>query len=164
MSVLRDLLAANGRYADGFSGSELPATPRLALAILTCMDARIVPHRLLGLEEGDAHVIRNAGGRASGDALRSLILSSRLLGTREILIIQHTRCGIMGLDQEGLRRDLQRDTGVDASDLDFLSFDDLEESVRCDVERVRSSPFIVRDASVHGFVYDVVSGRLEEVV
>lgn len=161
--MLGRLLAANRRYAETFDHGDLEAPPALRVAVLTCMDARIVPHRLLDLAEGDAHVIRNAGGRASPDALRSLVVSSRLLGTRELVIIQHTDCGMMSLDEEGLRRDLQAETGADTAGLDFLSFTDLEESVRRDVAVVRASPFIVSEAVVSGFVYDVRTGSLREV-
>ena len=162
-STWEELRAGNELYAASFDRADLTAPPRLGLAILTCMDARIVPHHFLGLEEGDAHVLRNAGGRVSGDALRSLIVSTSCLGVRELLIIQHTDCGMMGLDEEALRRRLGDETGVDASPIDFLSFDGLEESLRRDVQTVRSSPFIAADFVVHGLIYDVATGRLREV-
>lgn len=162
-SATRRLLAAAERYAAGFRFGDLPPPPRLAVAILTCMDARIVPHRLFGLEEGDAHVLRNAGGRASADALRSLIASTRLLGVREILVVQHTDCGMMGLDEEALRSQLRRETGADPSAIEFLSFDDLEANVRRDVATVRSSPFLAAGVAVRGFVYEVAVGRLREI-
>ena len=130
MSVITELLTANDRYASVFTQGDLPMPPGRRVAILTCMDARLLPSRFLGLEEGDAHVIRNAGGRASDDALRSLIISYKLLGTREFLVIHHTDCGMLTFDNDQLRQQLRRDTGADASAIDFLTFSDLEESVR----------------------------------
>ncbi len=161
-TALDDLLVANERYAADFDRGGLTSSPVRRVAILTCMDARVVPHKLLGLAEGDAHVVRNAGGRASGDALRSLIVSSRLLGTRELAIIQHTDCGMMGLDEEAFRRLLHEASGVEAA-IDFLSFEDLEQSVREDMAKVRDSPFMTPGVAVRGFVYDVATGRLREV-
>ena len=163
MSVIPELLAANDRYADRFDRGDLPSPPGRRVAVLTCMDARLLPHRFLGLEEGDAHVIRNAGGRASDDALRSLILSYKLLGTREFVVIHHTDCGAATYDNEQVRQLLRRDTGADASAIDFLPFGDLDDSVRQDVETIRSSPFIPNEIPVRGFVYDVRTGRLREV-
>ena len=163
MSVIPELLAANARYADRFRGGDLPSPPARRVAVLTCMDARLVPHRFLGLEEGDAHVIRNAGGRASDDALRSLILSYKLLGTREFLVIHHTDCGMLGFDNEQLREQLRRDTGADASQIDFLPFRDLDDSVRQDARAIRDSPLIPDAIAVRGFVFDVRTGRLREV-
>ena len=163
MSVIPELLAANDRYAARFEVGDLPSPPRRRVAILTCMDARLLPSEFLGLEEGDAHVIRNAGGRASDDAIRSLILSYKLLGTREFVVIQHTDCGQLTYDEEELRERLRRDTGADASGIDFLTFSDLDESVRQDVAAIRDSPFIPDEIPVHGYVYDVRTGRLREV-
>ncbi len=163
MSVIPELLAANDRYAERFDEGDLPSPPGRRVAILTCMDARLLPSRFLGLEPGDAHVIRNAGGRASDDALRSLIISYKLLGTREFLVVHHTDCGMQTFDDDQLRQQLQRDTGADASQIDFLTFDDLEESVREDVRRIRDSPLIPDEIPVRGFVYDVRTGRLREV-
>jgi carbonic anhydrase len=163
MSTIPDLLTANQRYADRFDLGGLTGRPGRRVAILTCMDARLVPSRFLGLEEGDAHVISNAGGRATDDALRSLIISYKLLGTREFLVIHHTECGMQNLDAEHLCRQLQRDTGVDASGIDFRTFSDLEESVRQDVRTIRDSPLIADEITVRGFVFDVRTGRLREV-
>ena len=163
MSALDDLLAANERYAASFSKGDLPVPPARKVAVLTCMDARLDPERFLGLEEGDAHVIRNAGGRASDDAIRSLVISYKLLGTREFLVIHHVDCGMMTHTNEQIREALRRDLNADASGIDFLPFSDLDESVREDVETIRSSPLIADDISVRGFVYDVKSGRLREV-
>lgn len=164
MSAIAQLLAANRRYAEGFEAGELPSPPARRVAILTCMDCRLVPSRFLGLAEGDAHVISNAGGRASADALRSLIVSYKLLGTREFMVVHHTDCGMATFTSDQLRERLRQDTGADASGIDFLTFEDLEESVREDVRTIRSSPLIPDEVSVRGFVYDVRDGRLREVV
>ena len=163
MSAIPELLEANRRYAERFDEGELPKAPRRQVAILTCMDARMVPSRILGLQEGDAHVITNAGGRASDDALRSLIVSYKLLGTREFLVIHHTDCGAMSVDNARLREELRRETGADASHIDFLPFSDLDESVREDVRKIRQSPLIPAWISVTGYVYDVATGALREV-
>lgn len=163
MSIIPELLAANERYAERFDKEDLPSPPARRVAILTCMDSRLLPAEFLGLEEGDAHVIRNAGGRASDDALRSLILSYKLLGTREFVVIHHTDCGQASYDGDQLREQLRRDTGGDASGIDFLTFDDLDDSVRQDVRAIRDSPLIPDEIPVHGFVYDVKTGRLRRV-
>ncbi|MGH2370192.1 MAG: beta-class carbonic anhydrase [Chloroflexota bacterium] len=163
MPVLPELLAANDRYAAGFTKGDLPMPPGRHVAVLTCMDARIDPAKALGLQEGDAHVIRNAGGRASDDAIRSLVVSYKLLGTREFLVIHHADCGMLTFSNEQLRDQLRRDLNADAASIDFLPFSDLEASVRQDVETIRSSPLIPDDIPVSGFVYDVRTGRLNEV-
>jgi carbonic anhydrase len=163
MSALDDLLAANKRYAASFTKGDLAAPPARRVAVLTCMDARLDPERFLGLEEGDAHVIRNAGGRASDDAIRSLVISYKLLDTREFLVIHHDDCGMLTHTNEQIREILRRDLNADASGIDFLPFSDLDESVREDVQTIRSSPLIADDIEVRGFVYDVKSGRLREV-
>lgn len=163
MPVLSELLAANERYAADFTKGALPMPPGRHIAVLVCMDARLHPEKFLGLEEGDAHVIRNAGGRASDDALRSLIISYKLLGTREFLVIHHTDCGMLTFTNDQLREQLLRDLNADASPIDFLPFSDLEDSVRQDVQTIRSSPLIPNDIAVSGFVFDVKSGRLREV-
>ena len=163
MSALDDLLAANKRYAASFTKGDLAAPPARRVAVLTCMDARLDPERFLGLDEGDAHVIRNAGGRASDDAIRSLVISYKLLDTREFLVIHHDDCGMLTHTNEQIREILRRDLNADASGIDFLPFSDLDESVREDVQTIRSSPLIADDIEVRGFVYDVKSGRLREV-
>jgi len=163
MAVLDDVRAANDTYASSFAKGDLPMPPGRQFAVLVCMDARIDPAKALGLQEGDAHVIRNAGGRASDDALRSLIISYKLLGTREFVVVHHTDCGMLTFSNDQLRDMLKQDTGADASSIDFLPFGDLEDSVRQDVQTIRSSPFIPDDISVSGFVYDVRSGRLQPV-
>lgn len=163
MAGLGSLLEGNRRYAEGFDAAGLPAAPSRRLAVLTCMDARLDPHRFLGLELGDAHVIRNAGGRASEDALRSLVVSSWSLGTDEVVVIHHTDCGMQTLEETDLRSRLTEGTGTDASGLSFLGFSDLEESVREDVRAIRGSPFLGKRVSIAGFVYEVDSGRLRAI-
>jgi carbonic anhydrase len=136
--------------------------PAQRLAIVTCMDARIDPARAFGLEEGDAHVIRNAGGRAR-EALRSLVISQRLLGTNEIAVIHHTECGMLTFTNPDLHAKVKEDLGADASHIDFLPISDLEESIREDVAFLLSSPLIPGDVVVRGFLYDVRTGRLNEI-
>jgi len=157
------MVEANQGFAGGFDQGGLPMPPARATAILTCMDARLHPAKFLGLGVGDAHVIRNAGGRASEDAVRSLIISSRLLGTREFAVIHHTDCGMLTFSNDDLRDKLAAETGADASRIDFLPFGDLNQSVRDDVATIKASPFIDEDIPVSGFVYDVASGRLSPV-
>ncbi len=162
MSVIDELVQANAEYAATFDRGDLPMPPGRRLAIVTCMDARIIPSRALGLEEGDAHVIRNAGGRAR-DALRSLIISQRLLGTNEIAVIHHTDCGMLTFTNPDLHAKVKQDLGADSTAIDFLPFSDVEESVREDVEFLLSSPLTQSDIPIRGFVYDVRNGRLTEV-
>ena len=162
MSVIDELVQANQEYAETFDRGDLPMPPGRRLAIVTCMDARIIPSRALGLEEGDAHVIRNAGGRAR-DALRSLVISQRLLGTNEIAVIHHTDCGMLTFTNPDLHAKVRQDLGADSTGIDFLPFSDVEESVREDVEFLQSSPLIPKDVAIRGFVYDVRTGRLNEV-
>jgi carbonic anhydrase len=164
LSVTDEFLAANEQYAAAFTKGDLPRPPGRRAAILLCMDARMDPLKILGLEDGDVNVLRNAGGRASDDVIRSLVISYKLLGTREFIVIHHTDCGLVDITNEGLRERLKRDLGVDAAGIDFLPFSDLDESVREDVATLRSSPLVPRDIAVRGFVYDVRSGRLREVV
>jgi carbonic anhydrase len=162
MSAIDALLRANAGYARTFDLGDLPTPPRLKLAIVTCMDSRILPSRAFGLEEGDAHIIRNSGGRTQ-DALRSLIISQRLLGTNEIAVIHHTECGSLMFSNRDLRRKVKEDLGADAGEIDFLPFRDLQESVREDVSFLLSSPLISPTTVVRGFIYDVHSGRLNEL-
>jgi carbonic anhydrase len=162
MSVSDELLQANAAYARNFDLGELPIPPARKLAIVTCMDARIVPSEAFGIKAGDAHVIRNAGGRAR-DALRSLVISQRLLGTNEIAVIHHTDCGMVRFTNQDLHAKVKQDLGADASNIDFLPFTDIEESVREDVAFLLSSPLIPADVVIRGFVYDVHNGRLNEV-
>ncbi len=163
MSGLPAILEANERYAAGFAKGELQMPPARRLAVLTCMDARLDPARALGLEEGDAHVIRNAGGRASDDALRSLVISEQLLGTDEVVVVHHTDCGMLTFTNDELRGRLRERFGVDTGSTDFLPFTDVEQSVRDDVATIRSSPLIPAEVAVTGYVYDVRTGKLAEV-
>lgn len=163
MSVFDEFLRANRAYVDAFSSGDLPMPPSRQVAVVTCMDARLHPSRFLGLDLGDAHVIRNAGGRASEDAIRSLVISQRLLGTREIVVIHHTDCGMLTFTNEQLAAQVQRDLGVDVSGRDFLPFSDVEQSVRDDVAALRASPLIPSDVPISGAVYDVRSGELRPV-
>jgi carbonic anhydrase len=162
MSVANEFLKANEQYASRFTKGSLPTPPGRHVAVVTCMDARLDPARMLGLEEGDAHVIRNAGGRAD-DAIRSLVISQQLLGTREIVVIHHVDCGMLSFTDDQLRQKLHDDLGVD-TDVPFLSFPDLTRSVRDDVAALRSSPLLLKDIPIRGFIYDVHTGRLSEVV
>lgn len=163
MSVRDEIVAANERYASGFTRGELPLAPARRFAVVTCMDARLDPAGFLGLEEGDAHVIRNAGGVVSDDALRSLVISHWLLGTQSALVIAHTDCGMLAFTNDDLRQKLADEADADASGLDFLPFADLDESVRGGLRRIRESPFLPAFFSAVGFVYDVRTGRLREV-
>lgn len=163
MAVTDQLVEANQQFAERFDKGNLPVPPARHLAVLTCMDARLHPEKFLGLDIGDAHVIRNAGGRASDDAIRSLIISSRLLGTNEYVVIHHTDCGMLTFKNEDLQSRLKQETGADCSHIDFLPFSDLAASVQEDVERIKSSPFIPEGTQVSGFVYDVRTGRLDPV-
>jgi len=164
VSEIPELLRANEAFAAAFDGRELVRPPRRRLAILTCIDARVQPERFLGLELGDAHVLRNAGARASDDAIRSLLISSWLLGTREFLVIHHTDCGMAKFTDEAVAEIIAERSGVDVSELDFLTFRDLDQSVRDDVDRIRSLSQIPADSTVSGHVYDVRTGTLREVV
>jgi carbonic anhydrase len=155
------LLAENERYVEVFDRSALTAAPLSGLAVIACMDARLDVEEALGLRTGDAHIIRNAGGLATDDAIRSLIVSQQLLGTEEVIVIGHTGCGLLGIDEAGLRRRLEAETAA-SLDLGFGGFDDLESSVRHQVERVRTHPWI-RRVPVHGLVFEVETGRLREV-
>ena len=161
MPVTDEFLRANEQYASHFIKGDLPAPPGRQVAVVTCMDARLDPARFLGLEEGDAHVIRNAGGRAD-DAIRSLVISQQLLGTREIVVIHHTDCGMLSFTDDQLRRKVRDELGAD-TDVPFLSFPDLEQSVWDDVGALRASPLLLKDIPIRGLIYDVHTGRLREV-
>jgi carbonic anhydrase len=161
---IADAVVANERYAREFTLDKryLPAPPRKRLAIVSCMDARIRVHTILGLEEGDAHVIRNAGGVVTDDTIRSLAISQRRLDTRAVMVVQHTRCGMHGLDESAFVDELRADAGR-APDWDVGAFEELEKSVRDGVQRIASSEFIPYTDAVRGFIYDVETGRLSEV-
>ena len=164
MARFDEFKQANEQYAAQFDGGDLPIPPARNVAVVTCMDARLHPEKFLGLELGDAHVIRNAGGRVSDDAIRSLVISERLLGTDEIVVIHHTECGMTTFRNEDLAAKIKEDLGVDVSGQDFLPFSDLEEGVRKDVAKVRASELIPNDITVTGAIYDVKTGELREVV
>ena len=154
-------LEENARYAAQFDRSSLPLPPGRRLAVVACMDARLTVEEILGLRSGDAHIIRNAGGLATDDAIRSIIISQHLLGTEEVIVIAHTGCGMLTFEDEDVRRDLAERTGA-AVDLPLRSFPDLEANLLAQVERIREHPW-TKDGPVHGLVYEVESGRLREV-
>jgi len=163
MSVIDDVLAANEVYARAHELRGLSPRPVKKLAILTCMDTRL-SIKTLGLERGDAHIIRNAGGIVTDDTLRSLIISHHLLGTEEIMVINHTDCGLMLTSEDGLRRRIQEHTGTDSvSPSVFYAFQDVDENVRNQLQKLRSHPWLPNSVTTRGFVYDVKTGRLREI-
>jgi carbonic anhydrase len=162
MSTTDELLQSAGDYAAGFDKGDLPMPPARKVAVLACMDARLIPSRLLGLQEGDAHVIRNAGGVVTDDAIRSLAISQRLLGTREIVLIHHTDCGMLTFRDDEFKRSIQDETGI-KPEWAAEAFADLDEDVRQSLARIQASPFIPHKDSVRGFVYQVEDGQLREV-
>ena len=162
MSVTDDLLERNERYAAAFDKADLALPPALGVAVLACMDARLDPARALGFAEGDAHVIRNAGGVVTEDAIRSLTISQRLLGTTEIILIHHTDCGMLTFSDDAVKDEIARDTGI-RPPFALEAFADLDADVVQSVARLRASPFLPHTDQVRGFVYDVASGRLREV-
>ena len=161
MSTTDDVLGNAEQYASSFDKADLPMPPSKKLAVVACMDARLIPTKVLGLQEGDAHVIRNAGGVVTDDTIRSLAISQHKLGTEEIVLIHHTDCGMLTFKDDDFREELQEATGVKPS-WAAESFSDLERDVRQSVERIRSSPFIPKK-NVRGFVYEVETGKLREV-
>jgi carbonic anhydrase len=162
MTATDELLANARRYAESFDQGGKPLPPAKKVAVVACMDARILPSYVLGLEVGDAHVIRNAGGVVSADTIRSLTISQRLLGTEEVILLHHTDCGMLTFSDDDFRRSIQDDTGI-KPDWHSESMTDLEEDVRQSIARVKASPFIPNKGSVRGFVYDVETGELQEV-
>jgi carbonic anhydrase len=162
MSVTDELLANAERYAASFDKGDLPLPPGKRVAVLACMDARLNPYGLLGLTEGDAHVIRNAGGVVTADERRSLAISQRLLGTREIILIHHTDCGMLTFTDDGFKAQILQETGL-KPDWSAEAFGDVEEDVRQSLARIQADPFIPIKESVRGFVYEVETGRLREV-
>src|ERR671932_580305 len=162
MSVTDELLENNEAYAESFQKGDLPLPPAKGVAVVACMDARLDVHKILGLEEGEAHVIRNAGGVVTDDAIRSLLISQRLLGTREIILVHHTDCGMLTFTDEDLKRQIHEEVGIKPH-FAVEAFSDLEEDVRQSIARIQASPFIPHKESVRGFIYEVETGRLREV-
>jgi carbonic anhydrase len=162
MSDIDKLLRNNRAYASGFAKGHLSHRPGHPVAVVTCMDARLDVHRALGVEEGDVHVLRNAGGVVTDDVIRSLLISQRLLGTREVMVIHHTNCGMLTFSDDGLKRQVEADTGL-RPPFALEAFPDLDGDVRQSVARVRASPFVPHRDQVRGFVYDVGNGAVREV-
>jgi carbonic anhydrase len=162
LSVTDELLKNAEKYAESFDKGDLPLPPAKKIVVLACMDARLNPYGLLGLQEGDAHVIRNAGGVVSDDEIRSLAISQRLLGTEEIVLIHHTDCGMLTFTDDEFKKSIQDETGI-KPEWAAESFGDLDTDVRQSIARIKASPFIPRKDHVRGFVYEVESGRLREV-
>ncbi len=163
MSELDAVKSANDAYAAHFTKGDLPMPPGRKFAVLTCMDARIDPAKALGLEEGDAHVFRNAGGIATDDALRSLVISRTLLGTQEAFVIGHTDCGMVTFTNDQIRGMLRDELDAEAAHIDFQPFPDAAERVAASVRRLRESNLVPDDYPITGFVYDVKTGRIDEV-
>jgi carbonic anhydrase len=163
MTVTEELLRNNEAYASSFDKGDLPLPPGKKVAVLACMDARLNPYGVLGLQEGDAHVIRNAGGVVTSDEIRSLAISQRLLGTEEIILIHHSDCGMLTFTDDQFKRQIQDEVGI-KPEWSAEAFGDLDEDVRQSIARIKASPFIPRKHSVRGFVYDVSNGRLREVI
>jgi carbonic anhydrase len=162
VSTTDQLLENAERYAQTFDKGDLPLPPGRKIAVLACMDARLNPYGILGLEEGDAHVIRNAGGVVTDDEIRSLAISQRLLGTEEIILIHHTDCGMLTFTDDDFKRQVQDDTGI-KPEWAAEAFPDLDEDVRQSIARIEASPFVPNKDSVRGFVYEVETGKLREV-
>ena len=163
MSTTDELLKSAEAYAASFTKGDLPLPPGRKIAIVACMDARLNPYGLLGLSEGDAHVIRNAGGVITADEIRSLSISQRLLGTEEIVLIHHTDCGMLTFTDDEFKQSIQEETGI-KPEWAAEAFSDIDADVRQSLARVKASPFIPKKHSVRGFIYDVTDGRLREVV
>jgi carbonic anhydrase len=162
MSAIDELVRNASSYSESFESGDLPLPPAKRVAVVACMDARLNPYGLLGLREGDAHVIRNAGGVITDDEIRSLSISQRLLGTEEIMLIHHTDCGMLTFSDDDFRRQVQHDTGI-KPEWAAEAFEDLEEDVRQSIARIKASPFIPNRDEVRGFVYEVETGQLREV-
>lgn len=162
MSAIDQALKNNEAYAGGFDKGQLPLPPAKKLAVVACMDARLHVSKILGLNEGDAHVIRNAGGAVTDDAIRSLAISQRLLGTEEVVLIHHTDCGMLTFTDDVVKAQIQKDTGI-RPPFALEAFSNLEDDVRQSIARIKASPFIPKKGQVRGFVYDVKTGRLNEV-
>ena len=162
MTATDDVLKNNAQYAESFDKADLPLPPALNMAVVACMDARLDTHKLLGIQEGDAHVIRNAGGVVTDDVIRSLVISQRLLGTREVVLIHHTDCGMLTFRDDEVKDAIQADTGLRPS-FAMEAFGSLEGDVRQSIGRIKASPFVPAKDQIRGFVYDCATGRLNEV-
>lgn len=162
MTVIDELLQNNTNYAESFDKGDLPVPPAKNVAVVACMDARLNVYGMLGLTEGEAHVIRNAGGVVTDDVIRSLTISQRLLGTQDIILIYHTDCGMLTFSDDEVKQQIQEDVGI-KPEFALEAFSDLEEDVRQSIRRIQASPFIPHKDSVRGFVYEVETGRLREV-
>jgi carbonic anhydrase len=163
MTELNNILKSNENYSKDFKHGNLPTPPSRKLAILACMDARLTVEDFLGLKTGEAHIIRNAGGIATEDAIRSLIISHELLGTEEFLVVNHTDCGMLSFTDGELRKKLSEKYKADASQLKFHSFPHIEANVKNQIDKIKSTPFLPKDIQVYGFVYDVRTGKLKQV-
>ena len=162
MTAVDEILKNNASYAESFDKGDLPLPPGRNLAIVACMDARLDVHKLLGMEEGDAHVIRNAGGVVTDDAIRSLVISQRLLGTLEVMLIHHTDCGMLTFRDDDVKDAIEADTGLRPA-FALEAFRSLEQDVRQSIARIQANPFIPNKDLVRGFIYDCATGRLNEV-
>ena len=162
MTVTDELLRNNAEFASSFAKGDLPMPPGKGLAVVACMDARLNVYALLGLEEGQAHVIRNAGGVVTEDVIRSLAISQWLLGTSEIILVHHTDCGMLTFTDDEVKADIEADTGL-RPHFALEAFSDLERDVRQSIARIKASPFVANKDSVRGFIFDVTTGRLQEV-
>src|SRR5438067_10191327 len=162
MSVTDELLKNNEAYARSFDKGELPLPPARKLAVLACMDARLHVSKILGLKEGDAHVFRNAGGVVTNDAIRSLTISQRLLGTEEVILIHHTDCGMLTFKDDEVKGQIEKETGIRPS-FALEAFSNLEQDVRQSAARIKASPFVPKKDKIRGFICDVGSARLNEV-
>ena len=162
MSVTDDFVRNNDAYAHSFKKGDLPLPPAKKTAVVACMDARLDVHKILGLQEGEAHVIRNAGGAVTDDAIRSLAISQRLLGTQEIILIHHTDCGMLTFQDDDLKKQIESEVGIRPA-FALEAFSDLDDDIRQSVARIKASPFVPHKANIRGFVYDVRTGRLSEV-
>ena len=163
MTATDEVLKNNARYAERFDKGDLPSPPALNMAVVACMDARLDTHSLLGIQEGDAHVIRNAGGVVTDDVIRSLVISQRLLGTREVVLIHHTDCGMLTFRDDDVKDEIQSETGIRPA-FAMEAFGNLEGDVRQSIARIEASPFVPAKDRIRGFVYDCATGRLNEVL
>ena len=163
MTATDEVLKNNARYAERFDKGDLPSPPALNMAVVACMDARLDTHSLLGIQEGDAHVIRNAGGVVTDDVIRSLVVSQRLLGTREVVLIHHTDCGMLTFRDDDVKDTIESETGIRPA-FAMEAFGNLEGDVRQSIARIEASPFVPAKDRIRGFVYDCATGRLNEVL